>query len=55
MKPKPFWVLKNFTVPVGILRSSRLLRLSTRRALIARQTKHPSFWEMSCGAQKTGA
>jgi hypothetical protein len=45
MNPKPFWVLKNFTVPVAMVTFLALLLLQVEMRMIRfMRSKHSSFW-----------
>src|SRR6266851_6727369 len=56
MNPKPFWALKNFTVPVAICRFPCVDTLVNQTHAYRAPGKASEFWEMTWGsAQKTGA
>src|ERR1043166_771121 len=54
MNPKPFWLLKNFTVPVGIDGSLLVAPVHPARADRAAD-KASEFWEMTGEAPKIGS
>src|ERR1041384_7936751 len=54
INPKPFWLLKNFTVPVGI--NCSLLDTPVHPARADRAAdKASEFWEMTSEAPKIGS
>jgi hypothetical protein len=57
MKPKPFWVLKNLTVPVAIVAPLRyaLLALGYTQAMVAWVIETPSFGGALLSAQRGSA
>jgi hypothetical protein len=45
MNPKPFWVLKNFTVPVAMVTFLALLLLQVEMRMIRfMRSKHSEMW-----------
>src|SRR5262245_16435546 len=56
MNPKPFWVLKNFTVPIAMVTFLALLPLQVdAHDPVLMRSKHSSFWGGLISAQSGSA